>query len=104
MDIISYLKFDPLTVFYYEEEDVLIWKDFIEQETTAKVIPPHQCPPARQLSKIDCPQHPEIPPQHILKNHIFSVSTLNIYIVYIGNTRRAKRSITPLGCILFNDV
>ena len=40
MDIVSQLKLDPLTIFYYEEEDVLIWKEFIEQETTTKVIPP----------------------------------------------------------------
>ena len=40
MDIVSHLKLDPLTIFYYEEEDVLIWKEFIEQQTTTKVIPP----------------------------------------------------------------
>ena len=40
MEIVSHLKLDPLTIFYYEEEDVLIWKEFIEQQTTTKVIPP----------------------------------------------------------------
>ena len=36
----SHSKLNPLTIFYYEEEDVLVWKEFLEKETTTKVIPP----------------------------------------------------------------
>ena len=40
MDVVSHLKLNPLTIFYYEEEDVLVWKEFLEQEIITKVIPP----------------------------------------------------------------
>ena len=40
MDVISELKLNPLAIFYYEEEEILLWKDFLEQETETKVIPP----------------------------------------------------------------
>lgn len=40
MDVISELKLSPLAIFYYEEEEILLWKDFLEQETKTKVIAP----------------------------------------------------------------
>ena len=40
MDVIAELKLNPLAIFYYEEEEVLLWKDFLEQETKTKVIAP----------------------------------------------------------------
>ena len=40
MEVVSHLKLDPIIVFHYEEEDVMVWKEFLQQETTAKVIPP----------------------------------------------------------------
>ena len=40
MDVISELKLNPLAIFYYDEEEILLWKDFLEQETETKVIPP----------------------------------------------------------------
>ena len=40
MDVISELKMSPLAIFYYEEEEILLWKDFLERETKTKVIAP----------------------------------------------------------------
>ena len=40
MEVVSHFKMTPLTILYYEEEDVLAWKEFLEQEITTKVIPP----------------------------------------------------------------
>ena len=40
MEVVFHSKLDPLIVFHYEEEDVMVWKEFLQQESTAKVIPP----------------------------------------------------------------
>ena len=40
MDIISEIKMSPLAIFYYEEEEIMLWKDFLEHETKTKVIAP----------------------------------------------------------------
>ena len=40
MEIISEIKMSPLAIFYYKEEEILLWKDFLEHETKTKVIAP----------------------------------------------------------------